>query len=779
MTKFVAVKNLKTGLHVFSLAVGLGLVGGVIAPDQHSAFAQASARFSRVDVAGNQRIASDTVRDIAGIGAGQRVTPGQINKALQNLIQSGLFEDVDVRPEGGRLVIKVVEHPTINVIRIEGNRRLKDEALLSSIRSKSRRAFSPQLAERDAEAIANAYSTSGRLSTTVTPKIIRRSDNRVDLVFEVREGRITEISRITILGNRKYSDRRLRRILATKQAGIFHSLVKRDTLIVDRLEADKQLLREFYLNRGYIDFNVKSATPELSKSRNSVQLSLQVQEGQQYRFGKTSIISLESDIDADDYAKLNSIKSGSVYTPAQVENILERIDYRASSQGKNFIQAQPRVIRNDDTRTLDIEFEIVRGRRLFVERIDIEGNSTTLDHVIRNKFETVEGDTFNRRKVSKAADKVRATGFFENVDVQTREGSSPEQVILDVDVVEKATGSFGFGVAANTDSGLGVTIDVSEKNFLGRGQAVGLAFSTASDSRSLNLSFAEPELFGRDLRFSLDLGYNTYESDTLPYDTRVLSLKSSLGFPVSENGRLTLFAGFAGNEILTNDQTGAGNDDVGEASSYMQGDFGSTSTGLIGATYFFDKRNSIIEPTAGYTLTFTQEFAGFTGDRTYSKTSAKAKFFRSFYNDNIVVTAELEGGVLASSDGQSLITERFSLGGASLRGFKSGGVGPRDRTVDQALGGNKFVVGRVQASFPIGLPEEYGIYGGLFFEAGSIWGLDNAGTLDDSFKLRSSVGVSVFWDTAFGPLRFDFARAVKKQSYDELESFRFSISTRF
>jgi outer membrane protein insertion porin family len=256
-----------------------------------------------------------------------------------------------------------------------------------------------------------------------------------------------------------------------------------------------------------------------------------------------------------------------------------------------------------------------------------------------------------------------------------------------------------------------------------------------------------------------------------------------LAFPISENGRLRLFARFSNDEIKTNSQTGVGNNDINEASLVMQNDFGTTSTGLVGLTYSIDKRNSIIQPTSGYNFSITQEFAGLTGDRTFSRTQAKAKIFKSLFNEEVILSAEIEGGVIASSDPATLISERFFLGGASLRGFEQQGLGPRDTVVQQALGGNKFAVFRAEASFPLGLPEEYGIHGGLFFDAGSVWGLDNnvgiGGAIDDSAEIRTAVGFSLFWDTPLGPLRFDFAKALKKEDFDETENFRFSVSTRF
>jgi outer membrane protein insertion porin family len=770
---------IKTTLKPMSLVVAVSFVSLDYAPELIAAYAQATAVYSRVDVAGNQRIASDTIRSIAGISPGESLSPGQVNAVAQNLNKSGLFESVDVHPEGGRLIIEVVEHPTINLIRIEGNKKLKDDVLLQLVQSKSRRAFSPTLAEADAKMIADAYSVTGRLAASVKPKIIRRSDNRIDLVFEVKEGKITEIERVAIIGNRVFSDRRLKQVLATKQAGLLRSFVKGDTYVEDRIEVDKQRLRQFYSKRGYIDFQVLSTTAEFSKKRNSFQITYNIQEGQPYSFGDISIVSLESDIDAEEYVNLNTIKSGSTYIATQIDTLLERVDHKAALSGKNFIQASPRITRNDADLTLDVEVSILRGPRRFVERIDIEGNSTTLDRVIRSKFNLVEGDPINKREVRKSTNRIRNLGFFKNVDVETREGSTPEQVILDVNVEEQQTGTIGFGLTASSDNGLGIAANIQERNFLGRGQTIGANITASSQDSLLRANFLEPAFLGRNLAFGLNLGTGSTSLDDTPYDTESLNFAPSIGFPISENGRLRLFARFSDDDILRNAETGIGNNDPGEASIVMQPDFGNHSTGILAATYSFDKRNSIIEPTSGYKFSVTQEFAGFTGDRTYSRTSVDAKYFKSLFNEEIILSTEFEGGVIISSDDATLITERFMLGGDSLRGFERQGLGPRDTVVDQALGGNQYFSLRTEASFPIGFPEEYGVHAGLFLDVGSLWELDFTGGFDDSASLRAAIGVTLFWETPLGPLRFDFASPFKKEAYDETETFRFSIATRF
>ena len=753
------------------------------------AYAQPSLVLSRIDISGNQRIPSNIVQSIAGVSIGATLTPAEINDVVQNLYDSGLFEFVDVRPEKGRLIIDVEEYPTINEISIEGNRRLKDENLIKLVGSIPRQAYSPLQAEADTLAITNAYATAGRVAARVEPKIIRRSDNRVDLVFEIREGRIVEVNRIGFTGNRVYSDRRLRRVIESKQAGLFRSFVRRDTFIPERLDFDKEKLRNFYLRRGYIDANVLSSSADFTRERSSFTVNFQVEEGQQYRFGELSVNSREPDVVVDDFYKAIKLTPGSVYNPEAVNTTLERLDIISSQKGLSFVQANPSVTRNDDKLTLDIEFQLVRGPKLFIERIDIEGNSDTLDRVIRREFQSVEGDPFNARKIQESADRIRALGHFSKVDVQTRQGSNPNQVVIDVNVQEQATGTLSFGLGFGTDNGLAANAKLKEKNFLGRGQSVGVAISTTSDNRELSFNFTEPKLYDRDLALGLRVAFYTTNDDSLAYNTRRSQFRPSLTFPTGEYSRLTPSILFENNRVTPD----------ADASPLIAAERGSRSTLGLGLGYSYDKRNSPVKPTSGFIFGFDQSLAGVAGSNKYYKAVTNAKAYKSMLNEEVVLSAELEGGYLKSfGGGTTSIVDRFLLGGNTLRGFEAFGIGPRVVDADpanlgtnyqEALGGNIYALARLEASFPIGLPEEYGMHGGLFFDAGSVWELDRTTATNGSntvvasssdFELRSALGVSIFWDTALGPLRFNFAKPLEyNASVDRTQTFNFTIDTRF
>ncbi len=739
--------------------------------------------FAQVVVTGNQRIETATIRNFAAIKPGTAVTPGQINAAYQRLLATGLFESVTITPRGGRLVIAVQEFPTINRINFERNKRIKDDKLAALITSQPRHTYSPAQAEADVEIILEAYRQSGREAAEVKPKIIRRADNRVDLVFEIFEGKVVEIQRLSFIGNRSFSDRRLRRVLSTKQAGIFRRFVKSDTFVADRLEFDKQILRDFYLSRGYIDFEVVSATAEILRERNGFFVSFKVREGQSYDFGQITTTSDLAEIDPAEFQNIVRIKSGVGYSPAHVETTLARMEELATRKGLNFIRVTPRVTRNDRARTLDFEFVIERGPRIFVERIDIEGNTETLDRVIRRQFDTVEGDPFNPRQIRVAAERIRALGFFAASEVTTREGAGPDRVIVDVNVKEQPTGSLNFGVSYGAGSGFGASVSLSESNFLGRGQFVKADLGGGISDQNLTLSFAEPMFLDRNLRFSFDAFRKTTTQQNAEYDTGNLGLETGLTFPVSENGKLSLKYRRSADSIANVDPGGTGSSVLIAAST--------NQVNSMGFTYAFDNRASGLNPRAGTIFRVSQDFAGLGGSTTYSKTTALVGARTTMFNGQVSLSAELEGGVLIDGSGTSKLTDRFFLNNSIFRGYKINGMGPRDliATNKDALGGNTFAVARLEANFPLGLPEEYGISGGLFLDIGSLWGLDNRDggltaadgldLVDDSMIPRSVLGFSLFWDTAIGPLRFNFSTVLSGPSYDETENLNLTVGARF
>ncbi|SNX67670.1 Beta-barrel assembly machine subunit BamA [Cereibacter ovatus] len=767
-----------------SVFLGIAAVGaGAALP----ALAQ-SYSFSNVKVEGNERVDAGTVLGFARINRGQAISGGELNEAYQRLADSGLFQSVEVVPQGGTLVIRVQEYPTINIINFEGNARIKDDKLAELVKSQSRRAYNPSQAEADAAAITEAYRVQGRIAATVTPKIIRRAGNRVDLVFDIVEGKVVEIERLSFVGNRSYSDRRLRQVLETKQAGLLRSVIASDTFIAERVELDKQLLRDFYLSRGFVDFQILDATAEVTRERDAFFLTFTIQEGQSYSFNRIDAVSEIDGLDAADFRDALRVRSGATYSPSVIENNIARLESLAVQKGLNFVRIEPRITRNERNQTLDVTFALVRGERIFVERIDIEGNTTTLDQVVRRQFRTVEGDPFNPREIRQSAERIRALNYFSTAEVNTEPGSSPDQVVVNVDVEEQPTGSLSFGVSYGVSAGVGFNIGFSEQNFLGRGQILALDVSTGTDNINSQINFVEPFFLGRDLRFRFNTYYRESDNENARYDTRNIGVSPSIEFPISENGRIELRYTLSEDKI---DNVDDGTGDNGDESSIIlqnEADRGPLIRSSLGYTYSWDTNRGGLNPTGRNLFRFSQDFAGLGGDVEYISTTALAMHERKVWNEDVTLRGILEGGVLHMlGDDPSRVTDRF-FGNGKIRGFEPNGIGPRDQNVnnEDALGGNYFAVARLEADFPLGLPEEYGFTGGVFLDAGSVWSLDDVDggsdgseEVDDGFNLRSSVGVSVFWTTPIGPLRFNFAKALAKEDYDEEQVFDLTISTKF
>jgi len=766
---------------VTGFAAGVALLVASAAP-----VAQAqSVRVNQISVEGNQRVEDATIRVFSGLEQGSVADSADLNAALQRLFDTGLFEDVSVTPAGGGVVIEVVENPTINFINFEGNRKLDDDMIGSVVSLQARQPFSRAAAEADAQAIQQLYAQSGRINATVVPKIIRLDDNRVNLVYEIREGAITEVQRISFVGNETYSDRRLRRVIETGQAGILSWLFTNDTYNQERLELDKQQLREFYLDRGYIDFQVTAASAEFARERDAFFLSFRVDEGEKWDFGEMGVNVFAPGLDEAEFAALINVRPGETYSAKKMDRIIERMSYLAGQKGFAFVEVTPRITRDRARNRVNIDFELIEGPRVFIERIDIRGNRETVDRVIRREFRVVEGDAFNARELREAEQRLLALGYFERVEVRVREGSAPGRAIITVDVEERATGSLTFGAAYGSSEGITGTISLTERNFLGRGQTVSLELASGSESNVVSFRFVEPKVFDQDLSAGFTAYYRQYEYDESSINTTRAGIQPFIGFPLTEDSRLSLRVRLSQDEIDVVDSN------VSPILQREEGDEFSTGVGL---TYTLDKRNSPIDPTAGFIFSLDQDFSGLGGGPQYSKTVASARAYTSLFEEEVVLSAEVEGGALVSFNDESRYIDRFVLGGDSFRGFERGGLGPRDvctacggtggtENVNDALGGNMYAVARFEATFPIGLPPDLGVYGGVFTDVGSIWSLYDtsgaSGIVDDGFNLRSSAGVSLFWDTAIGPLRFNFARPIVKESFDESEFFRVTIDTRF
>ena len=727
---------------------------------------------SSIVVEGNQRITTDTIVSISKIEEGNSYSPSQLNSALQLIKKSTYFKTVTISQKNNILKINVIENPTINSINFEGNEILKDENLFELISSKERQTLSASKTEKDADIVATAYADMGRIAATVTPKIVELSDNRVDLIFEVSEGRVTEVEKITFTGNRIFSDFRLKSVIATKQAGIFRRLINSDTYVEGKLEYDMERLQNFYINKGYIDFEVQTSV-ELTRSKDAFLINYSIKEGQKYTYSEINFDTSDLDLDEQSIVNLNKIKNGSTFDRRQITKLIGEIHIYLSKAGYNFVEPVPVVSRNDENLTMDLKIVFKETDKVFVERIEVEGNSTTIDEVIRLQFDFVEGDPFNRRKVLEAVDKIRGLGFFSNVETSTRMGSVPEKIIIEVKLTEKPTGSLGIGAGFNSSDGSVFTFNLNERNFLGKGQSVKLDFSSSKIEKQASIALADPSFLGRNLLAGISFGQSTITPTSTPLRSEKLYFEPKIGFPLTRDSNLSLSYRFEADETKLTSTSNT-------VSPLITADVGNKNRSAVILSYMIDKTNSVVRPTSGFDFKITQELNGLGGNISYSKSNLGLKTYKTMFRDDIILTSELSAGVIIGSDAS--ISNRFFLGGDDLKGFRSRGIGPVDTRFDNVpLGGKYFTSLSLEASFPIGVPEEYGVFGGLFIDTGSLWGLDNtdSGAVDDSSNIRSALGVSLFWDTVIGPLRFNWSRPITKELYDVNENFRFTVDTRF
>ncbi|MEM6974005.1 MAG: outer membrane protein assembly factor BamA [Pseudomonadota bacterium] len=768
------------------MALALAMVTALAAPPQ--AAAQAPLPGEQGDdlagainrsvflVRGNQRIEPATIIAFTQLEGDTDITADDLNAAVGRLFATGLFQDARIVPQDGRLVIEVVENPSINEIAFEGNDALNDQTLLGVTNLRPRRPFTPARVEQAAQRIIEVYRRSGRFAAEVEPVIIERDQNRVDVVFEIVEGEPAGVLSIDFIGNDVFSDRRLRNEIETTESGIFSQFISSDVYDPDRVQLDEERLRQFYLENGYADFEILSTTAELSPDGEGFFITFTIEEGPIYEFSGFDVDVRAEGLDPE--RLLDAIDQdlvGETYDATEVETIANRITERAGQAGFAFVNVRPRVEKDAEEQTIFITFEVQEGERIFIERIDIIGNTATLDRVIRREIDLIEGDAFDARRIRRAQSRIRGLGYFESVDIDAAEGSASDRAVLTVKVVERSTGSLSLGLGFSSSAGPIGSAALTERNFLGRGQQVAATVTAAGDTQVYDFSFTEPKVLDRDLSASARAFFIDDDRGDESSIRQVRGgFRPSVAFPLGERTRLSLTYSVRFDDLDISDS----------ASPAIQSEEGSKLTSLIGYDISYDERNDPVEPTGGFVVSFGQDIAGLGGDQRFVSTRGRAKGWKSFFGQDLVFSLEVEGGALFSfGDEDTSITERFFLGGDNFRGFGVDGVGPRDTDTDDALGGNFFFASRFQASFPIGLPEELGVFGGAFIDTGSLWALDTTTfgdtEIDDDFALRMTVGGLLFVDTPFGPVELSAGVPILEEDDDETEFFRFAIGTRF
>ena len=726
---------------------------------------------TEIRVEGAQRIDPDTVRSYVAIRAGQKITTQGMDEALKRLFATGLFADVIVRREGSAVVVRVVENPIINRIAFEGNKRVPNEVLQDEVKLRPRIVYTRSRVQNDVQRLIDVYRRNGRFAASVEPKVIQLPQNRVDLVFEIDEGPITEIRRIGFVGNVKYSDSDLRSVVRTQESAWYRFLSADDTYDPDRLTFDRELLRRFYLSKGYADFRVVSAVAELAPNREGFFITFTIEEGERYRFGKIDVAAKLRDLSSDQLKSHVKIKNGDWYSADAVENVVLNLTDAVGTLGYAFVDIRPRVKRKKKERVIDITFRVREGPRVFVERIDITGNVRTIDPVIRREMTLVEGDAFNASKMRRARKRIRNLGFFEKVDVKNVTGSRPDKTVLQVKVRERSTGEISFGAGFSSSVGLLGEFGIRERNLLGKGQDLLLKTTIAAESSEIDLQFTEPYFLDRKLAAGVDLFRTTRDlQDESSFERKSLGAGLRLGFEYSDKLRQRLRYRISREEVTNVAST---------ASLAIREQAGAAVKSEISQTLTYDSRDDRFLPTEGLVARFNTDLAGLGGSVRFVRTNVKAtKFFP--ITEKITGSVGASAGYILGIGDDVRIVDRFFLGGPSLRGFEVAGAGPRDETTDDAVGGKFVYTGTAQLTFPIGLPNEFGIKGRMFTDIGSLSNSESTlATITDDKSLRASVGLGISWKSPFGPVVIDFSKALLKKDFDKTEVLRFDFGARF
>jgi outer membrane protein insertion porin family len=725
-----------------------------------------------IKVEGTQRIEPATVLSYISLQSGDRFESGALNRALKALFSTGLFADVSLYQEGRNLVVVVVENPIINEIAFEGNDKVKKDALLAEVMLRPRTVLTRTKVQADVARLQELYRLSGRFSASVDPKIIKLDQNRVNLVFEISEGPQTQISRIVFLGNKRFDDGDLQRVVRSREDRWWRIWSSADKYDPDRIAFDREMLRKHYLEYGYADFLVESAIAELSPDRKHFYVTFTLSEGERYKIGKVNVRSNLPDLDGETLRQFVTFKSGEWYKASAIENSINKLTDELGNRQYAFVDVVPTVERRRDDGEIDITFIINEGRKVFVENINISGNVRTMDEVIRREMQLSEGDPFNAARLRRSEQKLRNLSFFETAQVKTTRGSTPDKTNIDIAVAEKSTGELSLGGGYSTADGVLGEFRVRERNFLGKGQDLTLATTLSSRRSQFDFSFTEPYFLKRDLSFGVDAFHIVRDfQDQSSYDSRRTGGGLRLGYPLSERLRHDLMYRYDVTEIENVDPN---------ASLFIIQQEGRRKTSSISHKLTYDSTDSRLEPTEGIIARLENEVAGLGGDARYLRSRAGATVYYPVV-DKWILSVLGEGGYIFGFGGEDLrINERFFIGGNTLRGFEESGIGPRDAATDDALGGNYFARGSVELEFPSGLPEDLGVRLRAFSDFGVLSKVDDTGPgIDQQDSIRVTAGIGISWRSPFGPVRMDFATPVMKEDFDKEEFFRFSFGTRF
>lgn len=728
-----------------------------------------------INVVGAERLEPTTILSYIRLRVGQEYTSAGADEALKDLGATELFANFSIRNDGGNVVINVTENPVINRIVLEGNQRLKNDKILPEIKLAPRQIFTRSKVRADVSRIIELYKRQGRFAAQVEPKMVQLPQNRVDIVFEISEGPKSKVRQINILGNEKFSDGELRGEMVTKQARLSTFLSSNTSYDPDRLAFDQQKLRQFYLTQGYADFRVVSAVAELTPDQKDFIITYVVEEGERYNFGEVKVDSQLRDFDSEVMSGNLPMKEGDFYNAKTVEDTVEQLTELAGRYGYAFADVQPRFNRNPDERKMNVTFILREAPRVYVERVDINGNTLTQDKVVRREFRLAEGDAFNSLGVLRTTARINSLAFFqENFEVTQTEGSAPDRIVLEANVEERPTGELQFSAGFSSIEQFILAGSIRQRNFRGRGQTIGLSVNYSQFSRSAQVSLSDPYIFDRNISGGIDIYRRDLNSFNFTGNNRNTTFEqATTGFSMRAGVPLTEYMSLVGSytlnyENVTLDENlffsdldgdGTRECDPLRAGRFLCDAIGTRLSSIVGLSLNYNSLNSRIRPTRGKTVSLSGEFAGLGGDVRYARFRGRAQQFWSVGRSGFIFSILAEGGTIiplqerpGAGVDDVLLTDRFFLGEPQFRGFAIRGVGPRILTQtsvldggrprldengnivflterrqvrDDAIGGRNYYLGRAELEIPLGSgARELGLRPSIWADVGALWGVE-------------------------------------------------------
>lgn len=761
--------------------------------------AMAQGAIRDIRVVGNKRVEPETVRSYLQFTTGDAYDAGKVDRSLKALFATGLFSDVRIDRDGAGVLVTVVENPVIGQVAFEGNSEVDTATLTNEVHLKPRSVFTRAKAQSDVQRILDVYRRQGRFAASVEPKIIELEQNRVNLVFEITEGNATKVKGINFVGNHAFSSSQLRDIISTTQTGWFDFLKGTSVYDPDRLSLDRELLRQYYLKNGYADARVTAANAELDRDGSGFYITFAVEEGVLYNFGAVQV---ESSLPGVDTSRLNGellTNAGDVYNGSLIDKTVEKLTLAVSEQGFAFVRVKPKAVPDHASRTISLLYTIEEGPRVYIERINIVGNTRTKDHVIRREFRLAEGDAYNPMMVDRAKQRIQGLGIFKSVDIKRRPGTAQDRVVLDCEVVEQSTGELSFGAGYSTSEGVIGDVSITERNLLGNGQFLRLKLAGSFQRLQADLSFTEPRFMDMNVAAGFDIfAKQLDETNTSGFMSTKYGGTLRASYPLAEGLWMTNYYTFSRDQIynVQNTASAAIKQACGWDGTYVTNGTdpgtcqkGAYYTSLVGTSIAWDTRNHPKNPTRGLYFQLSSDVAGLGGDVQYVRLTGEG---RAYYPiaDKVTFVGRVVAGDIEGWGGQDVrLMDLFFKGGETIRGFNRSGYGPRDLATSDALGGKTFWSATAEVRFPLPfIPDDLGISGAVFADAGSLWNAAQAAkdlsaqgkvNLVDDNTVRSSVGGSILWNSPVGPLRVDFAQALTKQDYDKLQFVRFGAQTKF